>query len=109
MAFGLLTTKWRTFRRNLDVKVSECASLIAGQPQSSTTAPENDGSAATFDKSIFCGADFGVENLPNHNKGCPNTLPTGATRGTVEKDQRRASILAEIETMQLQRPIDNIL
>ena len=63
----------------------------------------------TFDKNAFCGTDFGVENLPNHNKGCLNTLPTSDTRGIVEKDERRASILAEIETMQLQRPMDNIL
>ena len=68
---------------------------------------ESDG--GDFDKGVFHGADFGVENLPNHNKGCLNTLPTSATRGMVHKDQRRRKILDRIETLQLQRPIDDVL
>ena len=61
-----------------------------------------------FDLQGSCKA-LGVKNLPNHDKGHLNTLPTSATWGAVKKDQQRASILAEIETTQLQRPIDDIL
>ena len=110
MAFGLLTAKWRTLRRNLDAKELECVSSLFGAvAKIHICVSENDGRTATFGEATFCGADFGVKNLPNHNKGHPNALPTSATRGMVEKDQQRASILSEIETMQLQCPIDIIL
>ena len=109
MAFGLLPTKWRTFRRNLDVKDAECAgSICRAAAKLHNHVSENDG--ATFDdKNAFCGADFGVKNLPNSNRGCLDTLPTSTTRGMVEKDQRRRDIPEKIETMQLQRPINNVL
>ena len=95
MAFGLPTTKWRTFRRNLvDAKDLEHASLIC---RAAAKLPN-------------CVSEILASKIfPNHDKGHPNTLLTSATRGTVEKDQQRASVLAEIETMQLQRPIDNVL
>ena len=93
----------------MDVKDPEHVTSIArAAAKLHNCVSENDGTG-TFDKTTFCGADFGVKSLPNHDKGCLNTLPTSAIWGTVEKDQQRRSILAEIETMQLQRPIDDIL
>ena len=110
MAFVLLTAKWRTFRRNLDAKdLEHASSTCRAAAKLHNCVSENEESATTFDRTAFHGADFGVKNLPCHNKGCLNNLPTTATRGVVEKDQQRREILAEIETMQLQRPIDDIL
>ena len=110
MALSLLTKKWRMSRRNLDAKDPECASSICrAAAKLHNCILENDGSATTFDKTTFHRADFGVKNLPNHDKGHLNTLLTGATQRMVEKDQQRASILAEIGTMQLQCPIDDVL
>ena len=105
--FGLLTAKWRIFRRNLDVKDQECVSLLCrAAAKLHNCVLENDGSTATFGEAAFHGADFGVKNLPNHDKGHLNALSTSATQGTVERDVQRSSILAGIETMELQHPID---
>ena len=109
MAFGLPTAKWRMFRRNLDVKDLECATAICrAAAKLHNCVLENDGSTATPGKAAPCEGDFVVKSLPNNDKGHTNALPANATQGMVGKDQQRASVLAGIETMQLQRLIDSI-
>ena len=110
MAFSLLSAKWRPSRRSLDAKGPECvSSLCRAAAKLHNCIVENDRSTASPGKATFCRADFGVKNLPNHDKGCLNAIPTSATQGVVGKDQRRASILTGVEAMQLQHPIHDIL
>ena len=56
--------------------------------------------------------DFGVDPINDNNrwnKGYLNTLPTLPESGIIEKEDRRNKIVDEIVTMQLERPIENLI
>ena len=56
--------------------------------------------------------DFGVDPINDNNrwnKGHLNTLPTLPESGIIEKEDRRNKIVDEIVTMQLERPIENLI
>ena len=110
MAFGRLTTQWRIFRRNLENDVIKVSLICNAAAKLHNFVIENDN--IRFSKEGDSTDDFGVDPINDRdrwNKGYLNTLPTIPESGIVEKDDRRNKILDEIVTMQLERPIKNLI
>ena len=108
MAFGLLTTKWRIFRKDIEVKdLPYLKCILRAAAKLHNYVIDNDGTTTMFGQNHLMPNDYGIEALTENSKGYLNTLPTKTTRGVVFEDRRRKNIVNEIVSMQLKRPADN--
>ena len=110
MAFGQLTTQWRIFQRNLENDLNKVSLICNTAAKLHNFVIDNDN--IWFSKEGNSTDNFGgdpINNRDRWNKGCFNTLPTLPESGIVEKHNCRNVILDEIVTMQLERPIENLI
>ena len=114
MAFGRLSTKWRIFRRNLDVSLEKTSLICIVAAKLHNFVIDNDNLCFNPSTNI---SDFGIDRFPGtgeYNRGYLPTLMTTAeseelTRGEVgDVVHRREQILVEIEEKMLCRPQHNL-
>ena len=113
MAFGRLTTKFRIFRRNLDFKLDKTKVILNVAAKIHNFVIDNDN--ISFNGTATEACDFEVlpleanpkGPLPKYNQGFLNILPVREEK--FDHGSQRAAIVEEIRSMDLQRPIHNLI
>ena len=112
MAFGRLTTKWRIFRSNLNYSVEKNSQICRVAARLHNYVIVNDNLNFQGSNEL---TEFGVELLedgPSNNNGFLPIVSNDsnrATRGTGTSCNRQDHIVSEIESMDLQRPMHNVI
>jgi hypothetical protein len=108
MAFARLTTKWRIFRRNLDLRLPKCSQIIAVACRLHNFVIDQDGPEGFVVEPLPVG---GGENTPIVNNGylpIPTPIMDELPQCIQPNSARRDQILQLVEQYALVRPIDNV-
>jgi hypothetical protein len=108
MAFARLTTKWRIFRRNLDVRLTKCSKIIAVACRLHNFVIENDGPGAFVVDPLPAEVGGTIPTVNNGYLPIPTPLTDEPQQGMESNSDRRDQILQQVEHYALVRPIDNV-
>jgi hypothetical protein len=116
MAFGLMTTKWRIFRRPLEFSLEKIKKIIVATMRLHNFVLENDGLRLSNHESDIR-KKFGVRPLraqtgldPENNGFLPSIAEKvhGVPLSSQQEDARRSEILCHIMANGFTRPSHNI-
>jgi hypothetical protein len=112
MAFGRLSTKWRIFRRNLDMSTAWNSVVVMTAARLHNFVIDKDGSSRSHRVDGVYFSNWEVDPLPDGPAGNRGFLPHDRFQRYIEVPTgitRRQAILNEIVELGLERPLLNLL